>query len=857
MPTSGPLKRAITDWFGEIFDPADQSHWWGRVAHRAADYTNLLLQLWEKHRFLAIVLGAVYLAKGWIYALTGIEYFKVELGIVVADESLYDPSQAIADAIRKAIQNPTIRELAESYGAIYTEPFIAFFDEYAGREDIDPAEFIRALHGFPLTANMVSGVAAAIYEAAGLGQLDALSSLNDTIQKSLGIEYVFYETIRPMIESGMSTSIGRYFDRKYRPKRFAAGDLRDLYALGELTPETLRDEARALGWREQDIDRWIRLAFRTISQGDVFDALHQGYITQDQAIKRLRALGYDPADIPLLFQLNPPKNEADAKQLSASDSRSAFREGVIGEDRLRALLAALKYDPTEIDIIVATEKAKIEQQRKGLTISQVKAGWQENVLTDQEADHWLSEAGIAPEQIQILLATWRSETAPAFRQLNAGTITAAYVEGVIARAAARDRLVSVGLSEDDAELTLRLAEARNPEAFGQISPASSRRVTPAQLADLVALELLTPAQMAARLVEVGYTEADAALLAEAARLRSQPAERVLSQSTIERAYVAGVVDRAGALDLLTGAGFMIDQANLVLDSVEQQNPETFGLPVPERIRQLSPAALEDLYLSGLQTEAEYRARLAGLGFLPGDVDLQIARSNLLLTPPPRQLTQSSIERAYLAGVFDRDTAYSKLVVADFTPADANTILDTIEAANPAAFSPGLVQSSRVPSISTLAGALQNKVIDLDTFLARAQEIGYSSADAQLYATLSQNTERKAAKTLSVSQILAAYEKGIMPRGTALDRIMAQGYANDDALLLLRIQKESIVSTDTWDSLLSGAITAFDAMAALVNDRYSDQDIIDAFGSVSPDLLAVWGVQVEQIRAALAAIPGGA
>jgi hypothetical protein len=758
----------------------------------------------------------------------------------------------------------------------------------------------------------------------------------------------------------------RHYQKLYRPTRFSASELRDLYALGEISKEDLAEDARTAGWREQDIQQWIKLAFRTLNQGETFKAYNTGLIDETEAIKRLRVLGYDPADIPLLFQLHPKDDVGELRNFTSGTARRAYREGLISETELREILSGLNYQEREIELIIGIEDTRRTQEAKSLTMGQIKSAWEENVIVDAEARHWLELANFGPDEIGVILETWKAEIVPEFRRINTGTITGAYIEGIYTRNQAAEKLGSVGFEADDARLELDLVEARNPEAFGRDEPPPAKLLTPGTLSQLVTVGLITPLQMSVRLLSIGYNQDDANLLAEAARIRALPPERPLPQISIERAFIAGVIDRDTAFEQLVNLDFSELAANEILDTVEAENAETFGQTPEVRILTLSASTLEDLFISGLLTQDEFGERLSQLGFIEADITLLVERALIRTTPQPLLFTQSTIERAYLSGIFtpaetldhiqalgftlaqaetiidlietehpdvfdqtpgernryltagtledlligglitademsarlealdytfedaelltqraeqlaappvrilskeditrayilgviDRTTALDKLIGLDFEPDDAEQILTVTEAGNPQVFAPSLSGSTRLPSIEALTTAVKNGLITVDEYFLKAQELGFSPADAAMYLSIATKNERKSTKTLSASQVGQAYDTGILSRGISLTRLSQMGYDDGDAQLLLRVRKDFIENTDIWDQLLAGNLDAFSVIAQLVNAHYSDQDIVNAFAALSPVRLAALEINITELAEALGATPGG-
>lgn len=855
MPV-GPLRKAAQDWAHETFIEPDPNSWWGRVQKRWGEYW----ASWNK--YYAANPGTAHLnfwaqwTNAILYALTGAGGIKASVDDLASGKQQKDVSHQIVDEIDKLFSTKVPNEVVESIGAVITEPVLALFEKYAGRDDLDPKAFARAFHGFMISLNLSSGIASTVIEAASAGAIKGAGKMVDQMYWSLGLGFLGWQTLAPLLTSGLQPGLNRYYKRLYRPQRFAASDLRDLYALGQVDKNAVYEEGRNEGWRDQDLDQWIKLAFRTLAQGDIWDAYHKGFIDQDEAVKRLRILGYDPDDIPLLFKLNPAPEVSDGHAFSVATARTAYKDQLLSKSQLTTILKGLRYTDLEINTLIAVDDLAIASNVKSLSIGQIKSAWADNVVNDTEARHYMSTEGLDSSQQDILLKTWQAEVAPKARQINSGTIGAAYLSGILTRAQAATRLQDIGYSQDDALLQLDLVEKRNPEAFGAPPPAKVKTLAPGTLAGLLAVGLITADQMNTRLVALGYAQADADLLTQAAVIQTQAAVRKLPQASIENAYVAGVLTRAQANQYLLDLGFDAASAKVILDADEASNKGVFKQGPAARSLTLTAGTLSDLLILGIITPDVMKTDLVALGYGASDADLLVARSQSLATPLPRVLTADNIRQAYLYGVITRDQANQKLLDLDYSQADADTLLDTLEAAYPQVFHPDLVQSVRAPSISALATAVYNGIITEQEFYARAQEIGYAPEDAKLYLRPVVNGAAKPTVTLSASQILAAYDAGLFDYATALTRLEALGYNEADTIILIRTRKDQIKNGDAWFSLMNGSISPDNAIAQLIAAGYSDNDIYNAFASLAPSVLAAMGINLAELKAALALTPGG-
>jgi hypothetical protein len=190
-----------------------------------------------------------------------------------------------------------------------------------------------------------------------------------------------------------------------------------------------------------------------------------------------------------------------------------------------------------------------------------------------------------------------------------------------------------------------------------------------------------------------------------------------------------------------------------------------------------------------------------------------------------------VERAYVAGVIDRARALAQLVDLDFTPAAAETIVQTVEAENPVVFAPESVQALRVPSTSALVEALRSGIIDEAAYFARMTEAGFDRATSDMYLNLAIRSERKKEKTLTAAQILEAYSRDFINRAQGMSRLTSMGYGEADATMLLRFEKSGIEDTEPWKLLLSGALAPEDAFAQLSGMGFTVKEIEGAIAAL--------------------------
>jgi hypothetical protein len=675
MPSGkGPLRIATDDFI----ETNPLSKWvierWKLVKDRSSKAANMIAKAREASPALSLVSTGFFYFARVVYVLTGDETALDGVRSVISGEGTRKLIQDYARLWKDMVGSYETQSEFQVLGALFAEPILSVFGGLQRLPSEDPDEYLRRIYGVVTAAVVAPGIFATVAEVSGAGQVESVAEMLRTVVDTLGLSQLTGRVGDLYVSAGIGNDIKRSLNNRYRPNRFSASEIRDLYALSELDQRELQRELREDGWREQDISKWIRLAFRNVGEGDVWQLWKRGELSEEEVVRRLRATGYDPKDIPLLFKINQRDDVADAITVGQRTIREGYREHVFSKAEFVAALKDMAYSDRDIALLVALEDAMALRRRKSLSIAQVKSAWTENVLSDPEAIAYLKKEEFQDAEIAVILEEWRAEVAPKFVKLNRGTITGAYVEGVLDRPAAVRKLTDVGLSPDDARLELDLAEARNPEAFGRAQPKPPRALTYSTLVSLLEVKLITLDQMRARLVEADYTPADAALLTENAHLMIGKQPRPLTQAMVESAYVAGVLDRTRAGKRMLELGFDTADAEIVLQTIERDNPAVFAPETLQSVRLPSVGVIVEAYRNGILDVVEYHAQMQELGYTLATADLYAVVATQQERKKVKTLTPTQTANAYGKNFIPREEAMRRLAEQGYNEIDADLLL---------------------------------------------------------------------------------------------------------------------------------------------------------------------------------------
>lgn len=705
-----------------------------------------------------------------------------------------DPSQAIGSSIRRAMTNPVVTELSEVVGASVYDSVMAM--AIGGGEKLSPdmQERIRRFLGTTLMLTTVPKVAGTIAEVSSLGAIKTLGDVFRDAYFNLGLGFVTWQMTSPLIDAGIGQELRRQSNYIFRPTRFGWSELRDLYTMGLIDYNTLRQRLAELGYRDDDINAMVELAYKPLSEGTLIGMWLNNIIDDATCAQGLRTLGYAAVDIERIMRYNRQQKLDSQKDVLLSTARKAFKDGLIGETRLREILTGLNWSAEAIDLEIAVLKLDAQETERSLTTSELKAAFLSNVITEVEASNALLASGMRSDEIPILIETWKRSRVPDVLRVNKQTILQALARGVLSESEARGKLAEIGYPPADVDLIIRTSLAEGLQTRPKVSVGL--------LIEAARDNVISIPQLKDRLRVLGYEDFDVELIAAVASGRR---EIPLTDKDVIDAFIASVIDRVTAGQKLIALGVSPATAELRLDTAEKERE----LRKPK----VGLALLMGLAANGLLTPDELTNLLRAREF--SDIDINLIKAAAYYQPPT-PLSQGTVVNAYKAGVLNRDEALDKLFILNFTPEDAQTILLTAEKE--------MTVTQARPSVTTYVAATRDGILKPEELRRKLQALGMKEDDIALFIELATFTPAEPAKKLTKAEVLQAYEKFMFNRVDALRRLEMLGYAIEDADTLIRMVRRDPQDSEVHTLYQAGILTTEQAAIALSALGYTDEQI---------------------------------
>lgn len=606
-------------------------------------------------------------------SLTGDDVVSSTLAFI---EGLKNPEQ-LREIVAGAGNIPApIKNVIQTVGQALVGVFRGMI-EYDGPATPEKAteagyRFIGTTVALTTTAQLVSSLG----EFVTGGRFRKLGDNIQNIYWNMGLGFLTWAVLSPTISETIADPMKEYYQELYRTKRFTDSQALDLWVLGEITEADLLDRLRKNGWKDEDIVKLRRLAYTPLTRSDIFRLSDLGLLSKDEVAVRLRTLGYSKDDIALLIKENELTKIEDTRGVFIGTLRKAFRNNTIGESEFRGHLEELNFSPEAIELEVSQIKLEQEQSFKELSASQLKAAFMDNLIDDTQALAALKQLNYSPDAAALLVRQWSVEKQPKPARLPRTVWERAYKEGLIDAATLERQYVSFGYSPEEIQVAFRVLDSTRATA--------ERPLSVEKLQDAWAQELITDEQFIQRVMALRYSEQDAQILLRLAEAKTTPGQRHITLGFMQNAVLQGVLSLKEFEEKAREQGYPSDEIAIVVASLQAQLGELVGgdtedekppaAPPTTLARQPLLTNLERAYISGLIGQREFILKVVELNYSEDDALLFLDIAKQKKQESYKPLNKSEILDAFLHGLFTWDDAWERLTALGYSMADADLLL---------------------------------------------------------------------------------------------------------------------------------------------------------------------------------------
>lgn len=432
-----------------------------------------------------------------------------------------------------------------------------------GAQEGKAVEMVQRMIGFATALPFaIAGIKQSIEALTGGNAPTALLEAIEKIPEDLGINWALGTTMANIFELATGRPLAEAINEQVRPFRFEWPQVRALLRQGHLTEAEATERLVKIGVRDQDLPLALKLDRVLLSLSDLQQAYLYGLKDESWIRDYLDHAGLDPEDIDVLVSVYLTRAQTTGAGELRTVAQTGYLEGHLSEPQYRDLLKQANVPQASIDLEIEAANLTKGWGRLQLTVSEIKAQFQQGRLDQHAAILRLVRDGYTEDDALLLIQSWLADSRAGKLGLSESRILSYLLGGLYSRQQAYAALLDQGYKADDAAFLVD-----NPSSFGGVFRYP---LTPATV--LAALKDGDLSEEQARQLLDGLsmdpTEADLRIkVAEQAGRRAQKPKapaKALSEAQILDALRQGLAEPSWALTELSLIGYSDADAQLLV-----------------------------------------------------------------------------------------------------------------------------------------------------------------------------------------------------------------------------------------------------------------------------------------------------
>lgn len=231
-------------------------------------------------------------------------------------------------------------------------------------------------------------------------------------------------------------------------------EMEQLYNRGLATEEEVFQALRESRLKDKYGRQAFELHTRILEPRTLASAVEFGSISHADAIKHAMAYGYSEADATVLIGEGSARKLQSFKNRVITAAESLYEASGISEQAFEQTITNLGFTKEEAGFIVKAADFRKRERQIATTVNAVRAKFIAHHLTEGQASAILDKSGLLAAQRDQLIATWKTERSAVVRNLTEAQVIRALKKQTLTLQQVDDRLIQMGYSQVDAAILI-------------------------------------------------------------------------------------------------------------------------------------------------------------------------------------------------------------------------------------------------------------------------------------------------------------------------------------------------------------------------------------------------------------------
>ena len=238
---------------------------------------------------------------------------------------------------------------------------------------------------------------------AGGGEGGEVSIIINAINWALGLGWLGWAALGPLVRATISDPMEQYYNIKYRPRAPSLSKLQDFVARGWIDPGLFAMELAKQGYDDLWIQLLYRDAFRPLTISQIEDLYEEGIFTIQDVYEKLQELGYDVPTAMLLTQLIHLRAIKDERSKLISRIAKWYARGLLERDKAAQYLKALGVPGFQADLILEAWELDYRLRVVDAKLDNLQDAYVKGLITLEELEREAAKLIRRPEMLEVYL----------------------------------------------------------------------------------------------------------------------------------------------------------------------------------------------------------------------------------------------------------------------------------------------------------------------------------------------------------------------------------------------------------------------------------------------------------------------
>lgn len=270
---------------------------------------------------------------------------------------------------------------------------------------LTPEQGIKAAQsflGFALSFSVRQGNVAFLSSALPWEWLSGIREYGEMMAKNLGLGRLVRRALQPFIQTLIATPMQEALNRQYRPHVMDAKQLASAYIRGDIDRSDYADRLAGLGFKDGDVNLLIQDTYSRLPLRDIYLLAENGIISDSEAQDRIRFLGFNTSDVPLIRQALNLEIVQGADRDYVKGAIADLHAGQISLATFDADVDSTSLPKAEKDALKRNGANRVGVKRKVLSLGFMKRAYLDGQVTIDELLQHVAQLGYNQDDADII-----------------------------------------------------------------------------------------------------------------------------------------------------------------------------------------------------------------------------------------------------------------------------------------------------------------------------------------------------------------------------------------------------------------------------------------------------------------------